>query len=64
MFNKLNNLTKMKKHNFLFLVAAIAVLMIGVATFTACDKDDDKKDNTEKQEQKDSIPQGYVELGL
>ena len=50
------------------MVAAIAVLMTGVATFTACDKDDDKKeDNTEKkeqQEQQDAIPQGYVDLGL
>ena len=64
MFNKLNNLTKMKKHNFLFMVTAIAVLMTGVATFTACDKDNDKKDDTEKKEQKDNIPQGYVDLGL
>ena len=46
----------MKKHNFWFMVAAIAVLMAGVATFTACDKDDDKKDNTEKKD-----PQGKDE---
>ena len=52
----------MKKNNFVFMTAAIAVLMAGVATFTACDKDDDKKE--EKKEQKDAIPQGYVDLGL
>lgn len=41
MFNKLNNLTTMKRHNFLFMTAAIAVLMLGVAMFTGCEKDDD-----------------------
>ena len=43
------------------MTAAVAVLMASVATFTACDKDDDKKDETEK---KDAIPKGYVDLGL
>lgn len=43
MFNKLNNLTTMKRHNFLFMTAAIAVLMLGVAMFTGCNKDDDNE---------------------
>ena len=45
------------------MTAAVAVLMASVATFTACDKDDDKKDSTEKKEQQDAILQGYVDLG-
>ena len=60
MFNKLNNLTTMKRHNFLFMTAAIAVLMLGVAMFTGCNKDDDKKDN-DKQDRTENI---YVDLGL
>ena len=36
----------MKRHNFLFMTAAIAVLMLGVAMLTGCNKDD-KKDNGE-----------------
>ena len=51
------------------MTAAIAVLMAGVATFTACDKDDDDK-KEEKQEQSEKgqkekvVPEGYVDLGL
>ena len=55
----------MNKHNFWFMVAAIAVLMAGVATFTACDKDDDKKeDNTEQKQQGGGDEQGGEEQGI
>ena len=49
----------MKKNNLWVMATAISVLMAGIAIFTACNKDDDKKDDKEKV-----IPEGYVDLGL